>query len=857
MQPADLESRLVALALAEGFEVPEAGGGGSGPALDGPTAVWGPRLQRMVAEGRLEPARLEAWMQSLLGVAEVSFRTAWTAGVPATGQPPGRTADPPATHRYTDLRLVGVGGAGRVYKAFDAVLQRPVALKFLRWEWAQVSDRLLAEARAQARVKHPSVREVFEVGLVDGEACLAMAWVEGEPLHNAAPGMDWRQCTELLLKVCDGVQAAHREGLLHLDLKPANILVGRLGPEERHPFVTDFGLVADLSAGGERGVHGGTLPYASPEQLLRGTALDARCDVHGLGVTLHVVLTGRLPHEEGLGAGNGVRGPVPPDLLRVARRAMDPQPTRRHPGVAAFAADLRAVLEGRPIAARRREPLHVAGLWVRRNRLAAAAAGAGALVALALGAWGLLARSREARRAAAAQRFGAETQAAESLLRLAHLSPPHDRRREVRDVRRRMDALRATMAEVGPAGEAAGQLALGRIHLLLEEWDEARASYTRAWELGSRGPEQARQLGMLLALAHDQRAADEVEAPSGDPARRAEIRGLRVAALEKLALGKAAGPYPVADILEAEILGREAEAERAAWAALEGADASGWAYEPWRLAMEIWDRRVQHRITLGHLEEARRLLPLLERALAKSLEVGRSDPNLRMLEGYVAFDRASLELALGRPQEPHLHRAVAAFRAAAAMDPDVKAAVRWTADGLRRLAYARMLQGVPGTDLLDEADRTIQPICSADPQHRNRNRFIRVRILAQRGLVRVLAGREPGEDFVQARALLQGLQGQEGLGQHFPARVALLELGQALDRDRRGLLAAADLHALAEAFSASRADAGDRGPHAPQSVARRLAARRVRASDPAMARAAEALRAALDRYEAPRERQRT
>lgn len=848
MSSSELESRLLALAIAEGLVHPE-DLSAIPPGFDPPTAVWGPRIQRLLEAGRLDREHLEGWLRGIQheGASEVPT-TRWSADGAPVGLPGDQAFPERREPRYRDLELVGVGGAGRVYKAFDTLLQRWVALKFLRWEWSRVGDRLLAEARAQARVKHPHVRDVFEVGDMGPEAYLAMRWVEGEPLNRVAPRLDWRACAALMVQVCEGVHAAHREGLLHLDLKPGNILVE--GAEGRwHPFVTDFGMVADMSAEGPPGVLGGTLPYASPEQLQRGAPLDPRSDVHALGVTLLVTLTGKLPHEPQAAEGRGIRGEVPPDLLRVARRAMAAEPGIRHESAWALAEDLRRVLERRPIASRQHLPFHRAGLWIRRNPALAAALALAAIFAGSAGGWSLALRRREAGRARLAQRFGEEIQATQALLRLCHLSPPHDRRGEVRDVRGRMERLRAAMAEVGEGATGPGQAALARIHMLLEEWPQAREAYGRAWAAGARDPETARNLGMLQALAYMEERYDEQDAPTGDPERLARIRALRDSALAMMARGRAAGGGPggpdVLDVLVAETEDRGSDAERLGEEALAAADRAPWNYEPWRLAMEVWDARVQHLLLDARLPEAERLLGLLERAVARAIAVGRSDPNLYALRGYVAFDRASLEQERRRDAEPHLLRAVASFREAGAIDPDLTAAARWGADGLRRLAAARMQKGDLRTELLDEAERLILPVCGEGHPRRLRNQLILVRILARRALQRTLLGQDPAWDLRRARGLLASLPPPGEGFEHYTTWDLTLELAEALHKERQGRLENGEVAALGQRFGETRADRGEWGPRSPAALAEALAARVAAARGPG---AAEGLRRGLARY---------
>src|SRR5438128_183377 len=127
--------------------------------------------------------------------------------------------------RYQVKALIGIGGMGRVYKAWDPQLKRPVALKFLRGGEPAVEARFAREAQAQARVRHDHVCSVYEVGRHDGQPYIAMQLVEGRTLRECAKELDVRQRVTLMREVAEAVHAGHKLSLVHRDIKPANILV--------------------------------------------------------------------------------------------------------------------------------------------------------------------------------------------------------------------------------------------------------------------------------------------------------------------------------------------------------------------------------------------------------------------------------------------------------------------------------------------------------------------------------------------------------------------------------------------------------------------------------------------------------
>jgi len=233
--------------------------------------------------------------------------------------------------RYEVLELLGRGGMGVVYRAYDPDLHRHVAIKVFKERAGAELDvrgreRQLREARALARVAHPNVVAVHDVGTVDGAMFMAMELVAGESFDR------WRrdaprsveQLVEVTRQAGAGLAAAHAAGLVHGDVKPTNLLVT---PEER-VVVVDFGLSMppDVAASG------GTPGYMAPEQERRGM-LDPRTDQYGLCVTLVEALFGdRSLREPGKQAANGE--PVPPHVLAVIRRGLARDPAARFANMA-------------------------------------------------------------------------------------------------------------------------------------------------------------------------------------------------------------------------------------------------------------------------------------------------------------------------------------------------------------------------------------------------------------------------------------------------------------------------------------------------------------------------------------------
>src|SRR5574341_1065924 len=207
--------------------------------------------------------------------------------------------------------IIGEGGMGVVYRAFDTKLNRPAAIKLLSDDIvdAAARRRFQREAHTVSSLNHPHILTVYDAGEFEGRQYLVTEFVDGGTLRDwlGASPRTWRQIVELLAGVADGLAAAHTAGILHRDIKPENVLVTQSG----YAKLADFGLAKldvgvgvegatrSFAAGDTRaGMLVGTLAYMSPEQAA-GQPLDPRSDVFSFGVLLYEVLARRRPFEGG------------------------------------------------------------------------------------------------------------------------------------------------------------------------------------------------------------------------------------------------------------------------------------------------------------------------------------------------------------------------------------------------------------------------------------------------------------------------------------------------------------------------------------------------------------------------------
>jgi WD40 repeat protein len=306
----------------------------------------------------------------------------------------------PAVPGYQILGELGRGGTGVVYKARQTALGRVVALKVLlagAHAGRAERTRLKVEAEAVARLQHPNIVQVYEVGEEGGCPYLALEHVEGGSLADRlrGPPLPAGEAAQLAETLARAVHAAHERGVVHRDLKPANVLLAADGT----PKITDFGLAKRLDGvtpHTQTGAVQGTPDYMAPEQA-EGQAVGRATDVHALGALLYQMLTGRPPFlaESALDTLLRVRleEPVPPSVLRprlprdletVCLKCLRKEPARRYASALALAEDLRRFRDGQPVEARPTPLWERGAKWVRRRPAPAALLAVSGLAALAL-----------------------------------------------------------------------------------------------------------------------------------------------------------------------------------------------------------------------------------------------------------------------------------------------------------------------------------------------------------------------------------------------------------------------------------------------------------------------------------------
>ncbi|MGE3807041.1 MAG: protein kinase [Gemmataceae bacterium] len=357
-------------------------------------------LKQMVANGRLKPADMvlqvgsTKWLEvrSVAGLVpggQAERPTPVEEGTVAHESTAPAAVPMPTIDGYELLAELGRGGMGVVYKAKQLGLGRLVALKMIlagAHAGAAELARFRAEAEAVARLQHPNIVQVHEIGAQAGQPYFSLEYVDGGTLSTRSAGkpLPPHEAAGLVQTLASAVHYAHERGIVHRDLKPANVLLTRDG----QPKIVDFGLAKQLDGSDmltRSGAVLGTPSYLSPEQAAGKTRdIGPPCDVYALGAILYELLTGSPPFrgassldtillvmtEEPVRLRDRQPG-VPGDLETICHKCLNKTPAQRYASAAALADDLGRFRNGEPILARPAGKVERAWRWCVRNPIAA------------------------------------------------------------------------------------------------------------------------------------------------------------------------------------------------------------------------------------------------------------------------------------------------------------------------------------------------------------------------------------------------------------------------------------------------------------------------------------------------------
>lgn len=582
---------------------------------------------------------------------------------------------PPRIDHFTVTKVLGTGGMGTVYHAFDERLHRDVAIKALKSERQfnpSAGRRFLREARLLSKLNHPNICQVYDLVEQDNQRFLVLELVEGTSLKEAAGrGLEQTRILEIIHQTALALATAHHEHIIHRDLKPENIMVTPDGQVK----VLDFGIARlaettetdsdppppnDVSslmhadhrvtssvdqtmawtAGGEEDAtsgpddatlhtrHGtivGTPGTMAPEQVLGITPTTA-CDIYSLGVILQTLLTGVSPYGEDLQT---------MDLLIKVSEADTIEPVGLDTDVGTLITEMTArAPEDRPPAEECARQLQ----WIldkperrRRKRILTTLSSIAALAVLVAGGVALTHRWQAERQARLAQEFAEMASTIEWTLRAEHLAPPHDLRPAKLKIRNLIDDLENRVSDVGGAAAAPGHAAIGQALAGLGDFHQAQVSLEAAYDLGMRSPELSCALGLNLGTLYE-RALSEASRISDQglqtAARRRAREDFRDPAIAHLTNCGESADIP-AGYVDALIALHEERFEDCRESLDSVTEYPSWFYEVDALDGLLTFR--QAKISgQSNLDDELAGLQAATLPIKRALEVGRSDPTLHL-----------------------------------------------------------------------------------------------------------------------------------------------------------------------------------------------------------------------------------
>ena len=692
---------------------------------------------------------------------------------PASGSaaPPGEEGLPRSWGRFDLRSLLGRGGMGLVFEAWDPLLKRHVALKVLAGTGPRDLERFVRESRAQARVEHPAVCRVYETGDVDGVPFIAMQLVRGGTLGARAEGLPLRRRVELLQQAVEGIHAAHRTGLIHRDVKPSNILVEETDDGRLLPYVVDFGLAR---VPGEAGLTQaweatGTPSYMAPEQALgENERMGPRTDVYGIGATLYELVTGRPP-ASGASALEVMRRvvdeePAPPrsidpslpkDLETIVLRCLEKEPERRYESARALAEDLGRFLDDEPILGRR------AGLPTRVLRRArrhpVSASLLGASVLLLVAAVGVLAwsRWRAAEDVRLAQQLGRDVGVIEAAVRHSAMLPAHDVTVDQARFEERVGRLRERLGREDRLS-APSQYALGRAALAVRDFATARTYLEAAWERGLREPAVAWGLGRVYGRLYEraEKEASRLAARDLREERLAEARRLfRNPATRYLAASQGT-ELEAPEYLAALVAFHDGRYEAALASCEEALSRVPWFWEAPHMAARVHEEMALAARAEGRTDEALARNDAALQALRRAEAIARSAPLVHEALCGTAVQRLTILLEAGRDVDAAAPAAMAVCEAALRVTPGSFAVQQLISDASWHVTQYRLPRGLdaaPSVAASLAAARRAVALGPKEPQALNRLALA----LVDDGDLRRRRGEDPRPAFREA---LRGLE---------------------------------------------------------------------------------------------------
>ncbi len=549
---------------------------------------------------------------------------------------------------YQIISMLGEGGMGRVYKAYDPLLKRHVALKFLYDNDPKMVERLLREGRTQAKIEHPNVCKVYEVGQSDGRYFIVMQYLSGRTLKEIISELTLQEKIQIIAQLADALHTAHKVGLVHRDIKPRNIIVERTDDGSWKPYLLDFG-VAREGANDVITMTGftlGTPAYMSPEQAEQAfgekVIIDHRTDIYSLGITFYELLVGQCPFERGTTTEILLRvikqdpiplikisPKIPKDLCTIVDKCLEKDPNKRYESAKALTEDIQRYLNGDPIKAKPSSLAYRLVKKFRKNPSLIAISCITTLIIIVLAIANIQTYLTLTSQAHAAEEFEQTVKQIEILMRYSHMLPIHDTNKEKRIVRQQIELINQQMQNLGSAGQGPGNYALGRGYLALGDYKKAQFYLEKALNNGYKTSDLNYTIGYVLGNLY-QKQLTEAQKITNKELQEKYIKDSETTYKDtslqylKSSSGKNDSPLYV----ESLIAFYEKHYELALQKAAQAYQTSPWLYEAVKLQAEIWLAMSYENLRKGNLKEAEIQLQQAKDFYQVTSNIARSDSTI-------------------------------------------------------------------------------------------------------------------------------------------------------------------------------------------------------------------------------------
>ncbi|WP_444998276.1 protein kinase domain-containing protein [Aliikangiella sp. IMCC44359] len=463
--------------------------------------------------------------------------------------------------RFEYISILGKGGGGEVFLVYDHKLQRKVALKHLNSTDQLQAPFLLREARLQAQIKHPNICQIHEICESQKQIYIVMQYINGQALHKIYNQLTIQQKLLVINKILNGLQQAHKQGIIHRDIKPSNILVEVSDNNEITPYLIDFGLAYREQNETQivESIGLGTPNYMSPEQIAsKISEIDHRTDIYAIGATLYHILTEKLPNP--FSDSNTVQSNnsfnykkqtytfstnIPKDLQTIIIKCLQVNPEKRYSSAEILANEIMCYLNGDPIQDYSGWSYKVSKK-LRKYKLIVLLTSLFFITIVASAVWFIYLNHQQGIRENIIQEFSADVENMEARVRFTYMAPRHDISPQIQQWQNEIKEIENKMNKLGEIAYGPGHYAIGRMYYALQDYDKALTSINLAWQSGFQQP----RVAYLLALTNGaiyQRQKNTINNLPDKSARQEKLVALdkkyRQPAIQLLKHGIQASPY--------------------------------------------------------------------------------------------------------------------------------------------------------------------------------------------------------------------------------------------------------------------------------------------------------------------------